>query len=329
MSVLVLTEAADIVGAVLPDWLRAEGIEGVHLVYTDRIDTWPGWTLRADTPGGALHLPTGDLDLASLSSVWLHRLMPRTPEAWEALAPLVDVLEAMPLFVLDRTAPRDHTRYKLLVHELAQELGLRVPRTFLGNGGARTFAAGPLIFKTLAGSASADMKGLGGVLTRRVKPGQLDHDASIQLCPILLQEEIPRAAEVRAIVVDGQVFCAELPVHDSDLDWRRLGPAQVDLWRACELPADVTRALVDLHARLGLRFGAADLLRTPEGEHVFLETNTTGGFWWVSELHGGAALRAILALLRAPPALSPHRLSEAPRATAIEGRTDMPPGRPR
>ncbi|HMV68726.1 MAG TPA: hypothetical protein PKA64_17880, partial [Myxococcota bacterium] len=66
------------------------------------------------------------------------------------------------------------------------------------------------------------------------------------------------------------------------------------------LPAPIAAALVALHRALGLRFGAADLLQTPDGAYRFLEVNSTGGFLWVSDLHGGAALRAVLGLLRDP-----------------------------
>ena len=43
-----------------------------------------------------------------------------------------------------------------------------------------------------------------------------------------------------------------------------------------ELPAEVSRGLHTLMSELGLVFGAIDLIRTPAGEHVFLEVNPSG-----------------------------------------------------
>ena len=307
-GVLILTESTDIVGQALPSWLASRGLPVPPTLFTDRPETWPAWTLSVSPPGGVLHFDAGDIDLARLTGVWMHRPFPATAEDDARLAPLIDVLEAMPVFRFNDQVVRDHGRFKLLAHELACSVGLRTPRTFVGHHGAAAFIRGPTVFKTLAGSASSDMNGLGGVLTTRVRPEQLADERPLRLCPVLLQDEIPRAAEVRAIVVGDAVFAAELPVEDTALDWRRLGPAQIDRWRRAELPDDVAAALLVLHRRLGLWFGAADLLRTPDGEHVFLETNATGGFFWVSELHDGAPLLRILDALRDPPPGGPRVL---------------------
>lgn len=312
---LILTESTDIVGQALPGWLTSRGLPVPPMLFTDRPETWPAWTLSVSPPDGVLHFDAGDVDLAELTGVWMHRPFVHTAEDGERLAPLIDVLEALPIVRFNDRAVRDHSQFKLLAHELARSVGLRVPRTFVGHQGAAAFIRGPTVFKTLAGSASSDMQGLGGVLTTRVRPEQLADERSLRLCPVLLQDEIPRAAEVRAIVVGDAVFAAELPVEDAALDWRRLGPAQVDLWRRAALPDDVAAALVALHQRLGLWFGTADLLRTPEGEHVFLETNATGGFFWVSELHGGAPMLRILDALRGAPAGGPRAL---PRVRGAE-----------
>lgn len=42
------------------------------------------------------------------------------------------------------------------------------------------------------------------------------------------------------------------------------------------LPSDVGAKLIALARRLGLVFGAADFIVTPDGRHVFLEINPAG-----------------------------------------------------
>ena len=52
--------------------------------------------------------------------------------------------------------------------------------------------------------------------------------------------------------------------------------------------------------RLGLVYGAIDLRRTPEGDHVFLEVNTAGEFLFVEERTGQPIARAIAEWLTRP-----------------------------
>ena len=49
--------------------------------------------------------------------------------------------------------------------------------------------------------------------------------------------------------------------------------------------------------RLGLLYGAIDLVETPDGRHVFLELNPSGEFFWLEQQPGlpiSAALADIL-----------------------------------
>jgi hypothetical protein len=55
--------------------------------------------------------------------------------------------------------------------------------------------------------------------------------------------------------------------------------------------------LVHLHERLGLVYGACDLIRTPEDEWVFLETNTVGEFGWLEAACGLPVAKAIADVL--------------------------------
>ncbi|GAA2112661.1 hypothetical protein [Streptomyces synnematoformans] len=59
----------------------------------------------------------------------------------------------------------------------------------------------------------------------------------------------------------------------------------------------MNRSLVNLHARLGLIYGACDLIVTPTGEVVFLEVNQAGEWGWLAaecDLPIAAALADVL-----------------------------------
>ncbi len=49
--------------------------------------------------------------------------------------------------------------------------------------------------------------------------------------------------------------------------------------------------------RLGLNYGAIDIILTPEQKHVFLEINPAGEFFWLDKLCNGEISKAIANLL--------------------------------
>jgi glutathione synthase/RimK-type ligase-like ATP-grasp enzyme len=80
---------------------------------------------------------------------------------------------------------------------------------------------------------------------------------------------------------------------EGQVDWRRARPGEVH-WEKGELPPEVAERLVRLVAELGLVYGAADFIVTPEGRHVFLEVNP-GGEWGMLEKDLGLPIAAALA----------------------------------
>ena len=85
--------------------------------------------------------------------------------------------------------------------------------------------------------------------------------------------------EVLAIKIDSQ--------HSqvSELDWRRYDVRNTP-YSAYQLPTEIEKKCLQLTQRMGLEFGAIDLIRTPDGEYVFLEINGNGQFLWAEELSG-------------------------------------------
>ena len=63
------------------------------------------------------------------------------------------------------------------------------------------------------------------------------------------------------------------------------------------VPAEVEDGLLRLLKSVGLRYGAIDMRRTPDGRHVFLEVNPAGQWLFVEEVTGQPITAAMARLL--------------------------------
>jgi glutathione synthase/RimK-type ligase-like ATP-grasp enzyme len=107
------------------------------------------------------------------------------------------------------------------------------------------------------------------------------------------QEHLAKAVELRVTLVGDRVFAAAVDsqaLERSRVDWRKASTELVDAWTPHALPAEVAARLRQLAARLGLSYGAADLVITPDGRHVFLEINPAGEWFWLDDVFGPRAL---------------------------------------
>ena len=60
---------------------------------------------------------------------------------------------------------------------------------------------------------------------------------------------------------------------------------------------ELEAVLKQLVGRLGLNFGAVDLIETPDGELVFLEVNPNGQWLWIERITGAPMCQAMARLL--------------------------------
>ena len=184
---------------------------------------------------------------------------------------------------------------------LAARAGLRVPRTLVTNdpAAARQFFAeteGQTVAKLLrpiAVSMDADEP---FVYTSRVREEDLNGAESLRHSPMVFQELIPKACELRVAFVAGETFTGALDASGTSrghTDWRRVAPEECR-WQKAELPTEVVSGLQALMSELGLVFGAVDLICTPSGEYVFLEVNP-GGEWGMLERDLGLPISEAIA----------------------------------
>lgn len=182
---------------------------------------------------------------------------------------------------------------KTLQIAVAAEVGFKVPETLVCNDveaiAAFTARHSAVVKPLRSGLVDNGEDGQRIAFTTRLEGLVTSNDqAAVESAPFIVQREIPKRCDVRATAVGRRVFAAEIDSQaraETAVDWRR--GAASDLAHAPhELPASVEAACLCLLDRLGLRFGAVDLVLDRDGEYWFLEINPNGQWAWIEALTG-------------------------------------------
>jgi glutathione synthase/RimK-type ligase-like ATP-grasp enzyme len=273
-----------------------------------------------------------DLDLSRLSSVWIRHmdtgaklhddLDPGHREAsrLESDSMIWGLLECLDIFQLDPAESLRRAPYKPRQLQLAREAGLEIPRTLITNNPqdvrefAKTCKQG-LISKMIDGSSvsfEAD-NGSAPVYTSRLSDEDIEDLDGLNLCPMIFQELVLKALELRITVVGNLVFVAAVNSNASAIgavDWRK----DKDLVRGISPYDNCPRSILDrllvMLDRLGLNFATIDMIVTPDGRHIFLEFNTISYFDFVETATGLPISAAIADLLLG---ISPSRIPQRGR----------------
>jgi glutathione synthase/RimK-type ligase-like ATP-grasp enzyme len=290
---------------------------GAEVVLLDLSDLPDRATLTVDYDGGTpaqLELGrdgAGPIDLLRVTALWWRRPQAVEPSSivdpevrlftvneWqEAINGLWQLIDAR--WVNDPVRD-DVAARKALQLRVAAEVGLRVPRTLITSDPQRACAfieregVGRAVYKSFSCTHALWRE------TRLARAEALELIDSVRLAPVIFQEYIAADVDIRATIVGRDVFAAAIHSQDTDyaVDFRvSLGQAKVE---PVVLPEDVEHRLLALMDRFGLGYGAVDLRRTPEGEHVFLEINTAGEFLFVEERTEQPIARALATLLATP-----------------------------
>lgn len=179
---------------------------------------------------------------------------------------------------------------KTYVLSTAQSLGLRIPKTCATNHPSEALdfvrSVKDCVYKTLTYYYEAPDV---AIYTTRISEEHIrQHTSSIMRSPVLLQEYVPKAFEVRATVVGSEAVAVKIHSQehtDTIVDWRR-GQAVGSLYEPMSIPDNISEQMQSLMTALGLHYGAFDFVVTPSGEWVFLEVNPGGQFLWLEELAG-------------------------------------------
>jgi hypothetical protein len=322
--IIIFSGADDAVATVVEDKLRARGAEVVRFDGAD-YPSQVALCLRVDSRGrssASLTLAGRRIDLSSVTAIWERRPnWPHVPAALagserafvssEARAILGDLwMHTDGLFFpgrLDRTRAANFKAWQL---RCATQVGFAVPETLLTNDPRAVLRFcrernGDLISKLGHGNP-IDEQNSRVRYTEALTARDLTHIQELRHCPMLFQAYVPKQVEVRATVVGARVFAVEIQSQGSVRarhDWRRRDRDDTP-YAIHALPDPVSARCASLVAAMGLHYGAIDLIRTPEGEYVFLEINCNGQWAWLEAATGVPISDAIADYLAAAGAVA-------------------------
>jgi MvdD family ATP-grasp ribosomal peptide maturase len=259
----------------------------------------------------------GEFNLREVEAIWHRRLnygakLPATLDRQlrqaslgETRAAAQGMLSSLKAFRMDAVQHIRHAENKQLQLQVARELGLEIPRTLTTNDPSTVLAFAEscesgIVTKMLSSFAVYEEGRELVVFTNPVKPEDLADLSGLSLCPMTFQEMIPKALELRVTVVGKSIMSASINSQASERaahDWRRDGLRMIEDWQPYNLPPEVEEKILRLMDYFVLNYGAIDIIVTPDGQHVFLEINPVGEFFWLERCPGLPIADAIASVL--------------------------------
>lgn len=213
----------------------------------------------------------------------------------EANATLVGVVSHLEheLFALNSYSENKRSSIKEKQLRVASECGLRIPKTCISNDAdeVKRFiesCPGGVVAKMQHAFSIYEEGKENVVFTNEIsKDDYAELEEQLRLCPMKFQEKIDKKLELRITIIGEKVFAAALDSQsrsDGKIDWRKVGEESVEDWEPCTIPEDLKMKLLDFQKISKLSYGATDVILTPEGEYVYLETNPGGEYFWLDRL---------------------------------------------
>jgi len=253
-----------------------------------------------------LRTSEGTIDLNCLKAVWYRRPQPPVPHeeitdklthdylGEECITFMHDVWNSLDCLWVP--APRTvikQAQFKASQLRVAWDVGFELPPTLFTNSPEDLLKFygqhnGNIVSK-LAGFSFFDTVGTDFCrYTEVVSKRDVGYADSIRYCPIIFQAYVPKRVELRITVIGKEVFAAEIHSQASNHtrhDWRRYDFYKTP-YLPHSLPHDLEQRCVQFVERLGLCYGAIDMVLTPDGRYVFLEINPNGQYLWVENATG-------------------------------------------
>jgi glutathione synthase/RimK-type ligase-like ATP-grasp enzyme len=272
---------------------------------------------------GAVHAPAGGapgrreirvrgqapISLDEVRCVWWRR--PRPFEALGGLAPrdagfavrqtaeaVLGLFASLNARWVNDPVRDDVANRKTLQHRVAEQEGLLVPPTVVGNDPAdvRAFldslGGQPAIHKPLFGAEH------GGRPTRFVRADHLPSLQAVRIAPLIFQAYVP-GVDVRVTAVGDELFACAIDARAcaTPEDCRTALHDPACRLSSCAVPDGVAAGLRGVVRGLGLLYAAADFRIRADGAWVFLEVNPSGQWYWVEERTGLPITAALVDLL--------------------------------
>lgn len=297
--IIIISEPADVHAQAVVRELETLGAKDVRILNFNDFPTRMSIAMKIANENDSeflINFPDGRrVPMEEVVSIWWRRPQPfRLPEKMTPAARQFAMTEAATAFqgmwqststlwVNDilKDAAASHKPWQL---QLAKQLGLRVPDTVMTNDPAEAKQfwqkyPGSVVYKCFVETYHSWRE------TRILKREEERLAESIKLAPVIFQEYIPAAVDLRITAIGPNLLAAE--AHSQDGEYKidvRLNNNITYLPHT--LPPDIERKLLKLMRRMGLEYGAIDMRLTPDGEYVFLEVNPAGQFLFVEYAAG-------------------------------------------
>ena len=299
--------------------MRARPVLRLHDTEVDLRAVTAAWSRRPGPPAPDTDLPAEARDYARQE----------TADAWVGITALLDCV-----WLPGPRWQELRAEHKPLQLQVAADLGFEIPPTLITNS-PQDFLAfhrrhnGAVVTKTVHNRLLPVDRAEGYtayVLTEVVANRDVGYADAVRHCPVTVQPYVDKRVELRVTVVGDRVFPVAMQsqwTNHTRRDWRR-GDHHHGRYVVHDLPAPVAARCVELVRRLGLRFGALDLILTPDGRYVFLEINPNGAWLWMQRTTGLPIGDAIADVLMAGEATaSPSAVAPGPSPVA-----SVPPSTP-
>ena len=168
---------------------------------------------------------------------------------------------------------------------LAHKIGFLIPKTIIANGtienNSNFSRNDKIVVKTLE-PAILKLNDKQAFIYSNVIDFEELIQSDISTAPIIIQEALLPKVDIRVTIVDDLFFSVDITKDGVglDKDWR-LEKDSVK-YREIDLPESISTKCIELARRLGLKFGAIDLL-SHKDEYYFIEINPTGEWSWLME----------------------------------------------
>lgn len=174
---------------------------------------------------------------------------------------------------------------KLYQLKLSKKVGFNIPETLVSNSKelVKDFIShhkNKVIIKPLSQGRIIEGETVRNIFTNILDDTYVKNIDEYSLTPSILQPYIEKDYEVRVTVVGEKVFSAKIDSQtnaNAKIDWRKEKIKSVSY----NLPNDISQKCVLLVKELNLQFGAIDLIKTKNGNYVFLEINPNGQWAWI------------------------------------------------
>lgn len=254
--------------------------------------------------GSFLRLPTGELPLSEITSVWYRRPVDPDPHPTlsapqarrfaiaESKEAITGILESLDCFWVSRPSHINRAENKLLQLATAQRLGLSIPQTLVTNipqcffefySNLDSIINKPIKLSRLDFSDENKL-----IYTSVITKKQAARNQLTQYSACLFQEHLPKEADIRVTVMGRTLFPVLIHVRQSApyyVDWRRYAPEDLD-YSLVDIPQDISNKIIQLMDVFDLNFSAMDFMLTRSGKYVFLEMNPNGQWAWIQESTG-------------------------------------------